>query len=300
MRGAVDAPTAATALARCVQSVAFKRFQMLSNIRCSAFVTLSLAITMSACSAGLAAPAAPVGAAVACRGGTLRSAADAEPYSTCDNVTGDLHIAQSTLTSLDALRRLRSVSGTLEIAGNAKLVDVRGLGQLVHVGALDVHGNQDLDSLSGLEKLRSAASVRIADNAELENLEGLEGLDYVDDLRIENNGIHDTVGLGKLRAVGTLAIQGNSKLISLRGFKGLTRAKLVQIRNNPLVAAYYGLLPQLQRVEQLVISHNSGLSKSEVRAMLARVEHDAEQPIIATQSANLADSPRQSMRVVSY
>jgi hypothetical protein len=253
---------------------------------------MSLAITSSACSARLSQPAAPVGAAVACHGGTLRSAADAKSYAACDSVTGDLRIMQSRLTNLDALSRLRSVSGTLEISDNAQLEDLHGLSQLSHVGALEVHGNADLDSLTGLENLRSAASVSIADNAELENLKGLEGLAYIQDLRIEHNGIHDTVGLNNLSAVGILVIKGNSKLISLSGFKGLKRAELVQIQHNPLLAAYYGLLPQLQRVGQLVLSHNLGLSKSDVRSMLERVERDAERPMVATQAAKREASAR--------
>src|SRR5258707_11599793 len=72
-----------------------------------------------------------------------------------------------------------------------------------------------------------------------------------------HNGIHDTVGLDNLSAVGILVIKGNSKLISLRGFKGLKRAELVQIQSNPLLAAYYGLLPQLQKADRKSTRLNS-------------------------------------------
>lgn len=265
---------------------------MFSKTRCLVFLTMSFAITSSACSARLSEPAAPVGAALQCRGGTLRSAADAEAYAACNSVAGDLHVTHSSLSNLDALSGLRSVSGTLEISDNPQLDDLRGLTQLRSVGGLLVHGNAALDSLAGLEALRSAATVNITDNAELENLDGLEGLEHIEDLRIERNGIHDTVGLANLSGVGTLVIKDNAKLISLRGLKGLKRAELVQIQNNQLLAAYYGLLPQLQRVGQLVLSHNSGLSKNDVRNMLERVQHGADQPMVATQEASREASLR--------
>ena len=256
---------------------------MFSKTRCLVFLTMSLAIGGSACSARLNEPAAPVGAAVSCVGGTLRSAADAALYAACDTVTGDLHITQSSLDSLEALSRLREVSGTLEIAGNSQLDDLRGLSQLSRVGALEVHGNADLDSLAGLEGLRSASAVSISDNPEPGNLEGLEGLTQVQHLSIERNGIYDTRGLGNLSAVGTLVIKGNSKLISLRGFNGLKRARQIEIQNNPLLAAYYGLFPQLQSVEQTpLLSHNLGLSKSDVQKALERIEHGPDQPLAAS------------------
>ena len=255
---------------------------MFSKTRCLVFMTMSFAIASSACSARLSEPAAPVGAAVPCLGGTLRSAADAARYAACDTVTGDLHITQSSLSSLEALSRLRQVSGTLEISGNSELDDLRGLSQLSRVGALEVHGNADLDSLVGLEGLHSAPTVSITDNAELGTLKGLEGLTQVQHLSIERNGIYDTRGLGNLSAVGTLVVKGNSKLISLRGFNGLKRARQIEIQNNPLLAAYYGLFPQLHSVEQTpLLSHNLGLSKSDVQKALEHIEHGAEEPRVA-------------------
>jgi hypothetical protein len=233
-----------------------------------------------------------IGAAVQCRGGTLQSAADATAYVTCDRVTGDLLVTHSSLSSLDVLSRLRSVSGTLEISDNPELDDLRGLTQLSSVGRLVVHGNPDLSSLAGLGSLRRAATVSITDNADLENLKGLEGLEYIEDLRIERNGILDTVGFANLSGVGTLVIKSNSKLVSLRGFKGLTRAEFVQIQDNPLLAGYYGFLPQLQRVGQLVLSHNLCLSKNDVRNMLERVEQGADKPMVATQEDRREAAPR--------
>jgi hypothetical protein len=41
-----------------------------------------------------------------------------------------------------------------------------------------------------------------------------------------------------------------------------------------------------------VLSHNRGLSKNDVRNMRERVEHNAEQPMVATQAATREAAPR--------
>lgn len=237
------------------------------------FFTAIIAVASSACSARLSEPAAPVGGNVQCQGATLRSAADAMAYAVCDSVVGDLRIKQSSLSNLDSLSRLRSVSGTLEISANVQLEDVKGLSRLSSVGALEVRDNRELDSLSGLERLQSAASVVISGNPELETLQGLQQLEHVQSLSLERNGIYETIGLERLSEVGSLVIRDNPRLISLRGFKGLRRATSIDIQRNPRLAAYYGLLPELERVEgSLVLRHNLGLSKKDVRQVVERVE----------------------------
>jgi hypothetical protein len=111
-------------------------------------------------------------------------------------------------------------------------------------------------------------------------------------VRVEANGIYDTVGLAGLREVGALIVKDNPRLISLRGFKGLERAQSVEIRNNPRLAAYYGLLPQLEQVEErFELRHNAGLSKREVREVRERIESSSNQPTVVAREAQRQTEP---------
>ena len=95
----------------------------------------------------------------------------------------------------------------------------------------------------------------------------------VGDLRITGTSLTDLGSLKHLRSVsGAVVITDNVKLISLAGLKGLRRAHSVEIRNNPLLCAYFGVLPGLQQVgAPVVLSANQGLSSRDVREVLERV-----------------------------
>ncbi|MEI9942018.1 MAG: hypothetical protein WDO69_32800 [Pseudomonadota bacterium] len=250
---------------------------MFHSTRWSVSLTALLLGSMAAACAAPAAhlpPTASAATPIACPGGTVRSAADAAKYAACDSVVGDLSIRGSDLTHLAPLARLRSVSGTLEISDNPRLDDLSGLERLSSVGGLEISNNRALDGILALRQLESAGTVSIRDNAGLDTLQGLEGLATLQSLSIEHNGIYNTAGLENLHTVGSVVVNRNSKLISLAGLKALRQAKSIEIRNNPLLAAYFGLLPQLARVdEQLVLRSNDGLAEHEVREVFDRVGH---------------------------
>ena len=262
-----------------------KGFHMFVSARRSVSLTaLLLGSAAAACAAPAAhlAPAASAATPTVCTGGTVHNAADAAKYAACDAVVGDLSIQGSDLTNLDVLARLRSVSGTLAVSDNPRLDDLSGLEQLSSVGRLEIANNRALDGIEALQHLESAEAVTIRDNSDLRTLQGLEGLATLQSLSIEHNGIYSTIGLDHLRTVGSLVVKHNSKLISLVGLKTLQRAKSIEIRNNPLLAAYYGLLPQLQQVDdQLLLLSNGGLAKHEVREVLDRVGHGSFTPALA-------------------
>jgi Receptor L domain len=242
-----------------------------------------VALAANACAARDVRPVASAIAAgatvkVSCVGGVVRSAGDAELYSACDHVTGDLRVSAPDLTDLSALAQLRSVAGKLEISGNSQLDDLSGLEQLEQVGALSIHDNADLDDLSGLQNLRAASSVVISNNGELGTLRGLEGLTRVERLVIDHNGLYQTRGLSNLTEVGDLVVEANVKLNSLRGLPSLSHARSVQIRNNPRLCAL-GMLPALARVDRdVTVIENRGLSRPDVRQLLGRVEHNLVRP----------------------
>ena len=154
-----------------------------------------------------------------------------------------------------------------------------------YVGCTSVTGDlrirhSSLTTLDALSSLRQVSgTLEISGNAELEDLRGLENLRQVRHVRVENNGIYESVGLGDLREVETLVVKDNRRLISLRGFKGLQRARSIEISGNPRLAAYYGLLPELKQVEhRFELRGNVGLSKREVVEVRERVARGSVQP----------------------
>jgi hypothetical protein len=250
-------------------------FQMFSNTR-SMFqlTTVVVALAANACAAHGARPAESAAAKVSCVGGIVQSSADVALYGACDRVNGDLRISAPKLTDLSALARLRSVSGRLEISGNARLDDLTGLEQLEQVGELSIHDNAGLNDLSGLDNLRSVVSVTIRDNAELGTLRGLSGLTRVERLVIDHNGLFQTLGLSNLTEVGDLVIENNVKLNGLQGLGSLAHARSVKIAHNPFLCAR-GMLPALSSVEHdVTVTENRGVSKPDVRALMGRIEHD--------------------------
>jgi hypothetical protein len=101
----------------------------------------------------------------------------------------------------------------------------------------------------------------------------------VGDLRISASDLTDVSTFRQLRSVsGKLVIANNPKLVSLAGLKSVEHVRTVEIRNNPVLAGYFGLLPQLSRVEApLVFEANGGLSKREIDAVVGRIEVKAAQ-----------------------
>ena len=237
--------------------------------RSTTIVTAVLALAANACSGSVARPVESASLSpVVCAGGTVHDSADAAEYAGCDVVKGDLRVSAPELEDLEALQRLRAVSGTLEISGNPQL-----------------------DDLSGLERLSQVGELLIRDNAGLETLHGLEGLKRAGKVVIENNGLYQAAGISRLGEVGDLVVRNNPRLNSLHGFRNLRHARSVEIQNNPRLCAL-GMLPALERVEQQVtLKANRGLSKPDVRALLGRIERGLEQP------AREVSAPRREARL---
>jgi hypothetical protein len=192
------------------------------------FAAVLVALAANACAAPGGRPVVSAASAnVACVGGVIRTESDAELYSRCGSVTGDLSIVGSELTELSALSGLQRVSGKLEIAGNSALDDLSGLERLEQVGTLSIRDNADLDDLSGLQNLRRVGSVVVSGNPELASLRGLQGLTRVDTLVLEHNGLYQTAGLSNLAEVGRLVIADNLKLNSAQGLRSLSRARSI-------------------------------------------------------------------------
>jgi hypothetical protein len=101
----------------------------------------------------------------------------------------------------------------------------------------------------------------------------------VGDLSISASDLTDVSAFKQLRSVsGKLVVANNPKLVSLAGLKSVEHARSVEIRNNPVLAGYFGLLPQLSKVQEpLVLEANRGLSKRDIEEVVGRIEVQAEQ-----------------------
>lgn len=234
--------------------------------------TLLLALSVNACAASGARSLETSAPDRSCEGGTIASAADAARFVGCTSVRGGLRVSSAELEDLSALSALRSVSGTLEIAGNAQLDDLAGLEQLRQVGSLAIHDNPELNDLGGLERLAQVRAIVISDNDELSSLSGLSGVTRVEQLVLDHNGLYQTAGLSALTEVGQLVIENNPRLNSLRGLSSLTHARSVEIRRNPRLCAF-GMLPALRHVDvEITLSDNRGLSRPELHQLLGRID----------------------------
>jgi hypothetical protein len=151
---------------------------------------------------------------------------DIAAISSCTEITGDLTIEYSALSSLAGLENLTSVGGTLEIASNVSLTSLNGLEGLTSVGELDIRNNNSLTSLTGLENLGSVeVGLRINSNwVSLTSLNGLEGLTSVGGILYisSNRALTSLAGLENLDSVGGILAISTNALASLNGLENLT------------------------------------------------------------------------------
>jgi uncharacterized protein YunC (DUF1805 family) len=135
-------------------------------------IVLALGALLAACS-GSAVPgaAAPTVAAATCDGGSVRGDAELERYGHCATIAGDLDVTG--VTSVEPLRRLRAVDGTLSIHRTERLYSLSGLENLRRVDTLRIEQNRGLISIGSLNALAHAEKVSIVANPRLSGSRGL-------------------------------------------------------------------------------------------------------------------------------
>jgi hypothetical protein len=151
------------------------------------FATLLLALSANACAVSGARSAQSGALDKTCEGGTIASEADATRFAGCTSVRGNLRVSSAELDDLSALSSLRSVSGTLEIAGNPELDDLSGLEQLQQVGGLSIHDNAGLYQTGGMSSLSEVGQLVIVNNPRLNSLQGLHALMHARSVEIRKN-----------------------------------------------------------------------------------------------------------------
>jgi hypothetical protein len=211
-----------------------------------------------------------------CEGYTIRHESDLAEMATCTRVEGSMMIDVDDMADLRALENVRSVSGTLTIAGCAGLTSLDGLARLKTVENLVVIMNPRLQDMEALRGLSGARGVTIMKNPALRNLEGLEGLTRLDGLVLEDNGCTELHGLENLTQVDELVVSGNQRLRSLAGLRNLAQARVLHVENNPALATSQVLFESLERVDELIVlDGNSELSHLELQRLSLQVPGSA-------------------------
>jgi Leucine-rich repeat (LRR) protein len=212
-----------------------------------------------------------------------QSALDALPLAS--EIEGDLTI-RAGITTLEPLRCLRRVTGSLVVAINDRLTSLTGLGELKELRSLTIIGNSSLTGLDGLGALETVhADVTILSNPRLSSLTGLAALSTIEqrldvkynialisigldaltgarDVTIaENDALPNLGGLGGLTAVNRLSIAKNEALVSPGGL-GLTTADTIEIKDNPALDNLDGF-ERLTSVRSLDVHHNTALRNVE-------------------------------------
>jgi hypothetical protein len=155
---------------------------MFCSTRSVAYLTAVLALAANACSARDARPVLAVSAPVECLGGTVKSDDDAARYAGCETVVGDLRISSSDLTELSAFSQVRSVTGSVVISNNTKLISLAGLKGLERAHSVQIENNPLVCGyfgvLPGLEHVDAPMVLR--SNRGLSTREAREALERIE------------------------------------------------------------------------------------------------------------------------
>lgn len=96
-------------------------------------------------------------------------------------------------------------------------------------------------------------------------------------VQCEGGVVHSAPEAARYEGCGSI-VGDLRKLVSLAGIESVEHARSVEIRNNPVLAGYFGLLPELSKVQEpLVVEANRGLSKRDIEAVVGRVAVQAQQ-----------------------
>ena len=177
----------------------------------------------------------------------ITSSADIANLSGYTEVTGNLFIHSSALTSLSGLDNLTTVGNSLCIWENVLLTSLNGFESLTSVGVdLDIENNSSLTSLSGLDNLTIVGrDLIIYENGALTSLSALDNLTTVErSLVIGGTAILTSLsGLNNITSLGgSLGIEYNSALTSLNGLNSLTSVGVnLRIGDNGALTSLNGL-----------------------------------------------------------
>ena len=160
-------------------------------------------------------------------------------YPGCSVVTVSITIQGNTITNLNGLSSITSITKSLFILNNPALTSLSGLSNLSNIGVeLTLDNNDALTNLTGLENLPFiGGTLTITGNAILANLNALSNVDHINgSLLVSYNPLLTNLnGLGNVAFTGRfLQINNNTNLASLNSLNSLT-----QVGNNPATSGRY-------------------------------------------------------------
>jgi hypothetical protein len=143
-----------------------------------------------------------------------------------EEVTSDVSVSDSGVTTLAGLDALRTVGGALSIQRNGALTTLAGLGALAHAGRVSIFENKVLGAVAGLDALvdlRGALSIER--NPVLDSVGGFRLLRDAEDVFIEDNPKLRSITIGGSSAAlrGDLVVQKNPLLRRIGGEAGFGR-----------------------------------------------------------------------------
>jgi len=224
------------------------------------FILLLISVWATACvSSAQPAKSGQAPAPRACVGRTVSSDAELQALAGCTQVVGDLTVS-GTVSTLEPLRAVASLWGTLAVHSTDRLRALHGLGALRAASNVVVSNNARLEDLGALRTLRAVRNLTITGNPKLETLTGLEGLRSVERLTIASNGLYTLHGLGNVYSVGDLVITDNPRLNDVRGLAGVIEVRSVVLEHNPRLCRHFGILPKLRHAPTVDSVAQNGLS----------------------------------------
>lgn len=201
--------------------------------------------------------------------------------------TGNLNLADSSVTSLSALGRLR------EVGGNVRLEEMTALQRLTGLEALEVvFGNVFIDEndqlrelssggdqgLVALREIRGGLSIEANDHAGFTAI-ALPALETIgQSLTIRNNGTLTTIAMSALSSIGTaadhgLTIEGNTLLfkspLPSDGFPSLEEVSGSFNVSDSALTSLDGYFPSLQEIggAKFEVNYNSNLPCADINAV---------------------------------
>jgi hypothetical protein len=208
---------------------------------------------------------------------TITTAADIAALSSYTEITGNLIIEDTILTSLTGLENITTVGGTLFIFHNDAITNLSGLDNLTNLGRnLTITHNPSLTNLTGLEGLTSInLDFYIYDNDALTSLSGLENISSVERnlVILYNASLTNLTGLEGLTSVSEgLYIYDNNALSSLNGLENITSVgRDLWIFNNERLFNLCGLYNINLSGTELKIYSNETLSMDTAYALEDRL-----------------------------
>jgi len=202
----------------------------------------------------------------------LRNENDVTQLEGFSSITGNVVIDDTDFESTNALTDILSISGSLLVQENKKLVDLKGLNlssQFTVENSVIIVDNAKLLTTKGLESLTSlGGSLYLNKNPRLENLLGFKNIENIgekltigsyDNSDIGGSGnaaLKSLSGLNRLTSVGSLIIEVNPSLASLEGANSLKNiSDTLLIYNNKNLINLNGL-ETVTSVGTLVVTKN--------------------------------------------